>query len=475
MQEQRPGRRPGKRYRRFSRLFWLLNAALTLIMMFGIGISLVTKQRASGFINSENRNLAEFPHFSLKSYFSGEYTAGIVDYYTDTIASREKLRSAANRFTDCFGIRTKNSVEFYGDAAQGKQESLDESLMSQSTTVTVYTGTQPTTTVTSQTTADGSAAVTSASETLQTKQRSEVANDGAVINGSVIVSGKGTPDVRAMSVFGGVFERGRRYAEVLNAYKRMVGSTVNVYNLSAPLSSAFYMPENLKDRFSDQHECIRNIGAALDGVINVDVFDTLAQHSNEYIYFRTDHHWQPLGAYYAAQQFAAAAAVPFTPLGDYEPAQKENFCGTMYGYTNYLADLQKYPDTFYYYKPKTEYTIRYYDETFQNPQEGKLFYEFASGVNIYSTILGGDVNIAEIQSHTGNGRTLVIIKNSFGNAVVPFLVNSFDKVYVVDFRHVRIGMQDLFRKVGATDVLFCMAISSCYTDAHINAVKEIMQ
>ena len=478
MTDRNPAPQPQQarvRYPKYTKLFCFINAVVCLGTMGIVGLKLVFGERASGFINSENRNLAEFPSFSLKSSFSGDYTAGIVNYYTDTIASREQLRAAANRFTDLFGIHGKGSVEIYGNAVQGGQERLtEEDKLQEQHNVTVYTGTQATTTTTS---GAGTTVQTEATETepIQTKQRTETGNDGAIVNGSVIVSGKGTPNVRAMSVFGGVFERGKRYAGVLNDYKTMVGNTVNVYNLSAPLAAAYYMPENLKSQFSDEHECIKNIGTALNGVINVDVFDAIGAHTDEYIYFRTDHHWQPLGAYYAAQKFAECAQVPFADLSTYEKCQKEGFVGTMYGYTNYLADLQKYPDTFYYYKPQNQYTIRYYDDTFQNPQDGKLFYEFASGVNTYSTILGGDVNIAEIKTDVGNGRTVVVIKNSYGNALVPFLVGSFEKIYVVDFRHVRIGMQDLFRRTGATDVLFCMAISSCYTDSHINAIKEIMQ
>ena len=459
-------RRYQVRYKKYTKLFAFVNAALCLGMLFGIGFSLITKERASGFIQSENRNLAEFPKFSLKSYFSGEYTAGIVNYYTDTIPAREKLRSAANRFTNHYGFHSSSSVSFYGDATGGGQESLAEPAQTSDTQVTVFTGTRTTETeLTAETTSETSA--------LQTMKRTEVGAEGEVIGGSVIVSGKGTPDVRAMSVFNGPFERGRRYAEVLNSYKEMAGSTVNVYNLSAPLASGYYMPDNLRSQFSDQHDCIKNIGLGLSGVFNVDVYDILAAHTDEYIYFRTDHHWQPLGAYYAAEEFARVAQVPFAPLSDYEHCQKDNFVGTMYGYTNYLEDLQKYPDTFYYYKPSNSYTVQYYDETFANPKPGELFYEFAHGVNTYSTILGGDTNIAELTTDAHTGRTLILIKNSYGNALVPFLTSSFDRIYVVDFRYVQISIHDLLKRTGATDLLFGMAISSCYTNAHIDAIAEI--
>lgn len=483
------------KYKRYQRIFNLINIAACLLLLFGIGLRLLIGKRASGFLQSENRNLAEFPTFSLSSYFSGDYTSDITYYYTDTIPNREGLRNLANKFTDHFGLH-KDDVEIIGSPVQADKGAVESSKADEGNAVTVYTGgREDTTTTAAATTVSGAAAVSESAvssdaavtqtetqpavtEPVQTKKRTEIPDEGEVVNQAVIVSGKGTPEVRAMPMFGGIYDVGKQYAGVLNDYKAMVGDKVNVYNMSVPLSSAFYCPKNLAANYSDQHDCIINIANSLDKVINIDVFPTLQEHSDEYIFFRTDHHWEPLGAYYAAQEFCKTASVPFVELKDMEECTKENFTGSMYGYSNYLEDLKTWPDTFYYYKPKNEYTIQYYDETFTNPdtsREQTLFYSWADGVNTYSTILGGDLDIAEIKTDVHNGRTLVVIKNSYGNALIPFFVGSFEKVYVVDFRYVEITMQDFFQRVGATDVLFGMAMSSCYTPGHIDAIREIMQ
>ncbi|MCQ2407521.1 MAG: DHHW family protein [Oscillospiraceae bacterium] len=483
------------KYKRYQRVFNLINIAACLLLLFGIGLRLLIGKRASGFLQSENRNLAEFPSFSLSSYFSGDYTSDITYYYTDTISNREGLRNLANKFTDHFGLH-KDDVEIIGSPVQADKGAVESSKPDGGNTVTVYTGGRDdTTTTVAVTTVSDSAAVSGSAvssdaavtetstqpaetEPVQTKKRTEIPDEGEVVNQAVIVSGKGTPEVRAMPMFGGIYDIGKQYAGVLNDYKTMVGDKVNVYNMSVPLSSAFYCPKNLAANFSDQHDCIINIANSLDKVINIDVFPTLQEHSDEYIFFRTDHHWEPLGAYYAAQEFCKAASVTFVELKDMEECIKENFTGSMYGYSGYLEDLKTWPDTFYYYKPKNEYTIQYYDETFTTPdtsREQTLFYSWADGVNTYSTILGGDLDIAEIKTDVHNGRTLVVIKNSYGNALIPFFVGSFEKVYVIDFRYVEITMQDFFQRVGATDVLFGMAMSSCYTPGHIDAIREIMQ
>ena len=468
----RPPRRKKKsKIKKYENEFNFINAAICILMVFGVGIALVVMKRDSGFIESENRNLAEFPSFSLSSWFKGDFTGGIVNYYTDTIPGREKLRSLSKTFTDLFGIKSDDVDIINNTGSKTENEKVDEEKKATTTKATVYTGPRETTTTTEV--PAGNDSEPASETTLATKKKLEVPNEGEMLN-SVIVTGKGTPEVRAMSIFGGIFDIGTRYANVLNNYKQMVGETVNIYNMSVPLASAYYTPKNMEGIYSDQHECIENIGVSLNNVINVDVFDTLHDHADEYIYFRTDHHWQPLGAYYAAQQFAQEAQVPFPDISTYEKKTIEDFTGSMYGYTNYLEDLKTWPDLLTYYKPTNQYTVTYYDETFSNPYEGSLFFEDNEWTQNYSVILGGDMNIAEIKTDVGNGRTLVLIKNSYGNALVPFFVGSFEKIYVVDFRYVLVGMNDFFKKVGATDVLFGMAIFSCYSDDHVSMIENLM-
>ena len=230
----------------------------------------------------------------------------------------------------------------------------------------------------------------------------------------------------------------------------------------------------MADVFDDQSYAIKNIGNYLENVKNIDLIDTMSAHLNEYIYSRTDHHWAPLGAYYAAQKFCEEAGVDFvSDLSTYEKCVKENFCGTMYSFT-YVPELAAHPDTFTYYKPGNEYTTTYYDAYFSNGTEGDLFYDWVEGVGCYSVFMGGDQPFTEIKTDVDNGRCLVLIKDSYGNALVPFFVGSFEKIYVVDFRFAEAGLEDFFKKVGATDILFGMSVSSGYTPMQIDSMENIM-
>jgi len=471
------GKKP--KFRPYETEFSFLNAALCMVMVFGVGLALVVMKRSEGVIESENRYYAKFPEFSLSSYFKGEYTEGITTYYTDTISVREKFKTFSSTFSKLFGIHP-NDMEVIGEVIDTKQEKVDSNQLATTTSVSVYV---PPEIPDSQPDPDDSGnnkpvvTTTTTTTTVSTttkKQQLEVPDEGEWA-GNVIIVNKGTPQVRAMPAFYGQFEIGKKYANALNDYKVKLGDKVNVFNMYCPLASAYYAPKNIT--LADHHECIKYCGVNLKGVINVDCFDALASHVNEYIYSRTDHHWQPLGAYYAAQEFAKAAGVPFPDLSTYEKCTKEGFLGTMYTYSKYYYELKEHPDTFTYYKPDNEYTVNYYDMSFANIQENfghSLFFEWASGASCYGTILGSDDRIAEVKTDVHNGRTLVLFKDSYGNALVPFLTHSFEKIYVVDIRYLNISAVQFCKNVGATDVLFGMSISGAYTPTHVDRIISDM-
>lgn len=440
-----------------AKQFQIINVAVCALMFFGIGFFLLACDRESGFIQSENRNLAEKPKLTVQSLIDGSYFEDLGVWYTDTVPGREELKPFSNSFTKLFGI-AMNDVKIKGGVAPAVKEELDPNDVKQ-TQVTINTDFKNTT-------------ASSRAKKTGTEKLAEVPEelDDGEWMGNVVVSGKGE-NVRAMSAFYGTFDMGKKYAETISRYREDLGSAVNIYTMNMPTSAAYYMPENLADQFTSQHDCIKNIGNNLGGIVNVDVYDALDEHKDEYIYSRTDHHWAPLGAYYAAQVFAETARVDFPDLGEYEECRIENFVGTMYAYSDYDEELKENPDTFIYYKPDNDYTVNYYDSYFSNPQYGgSLFYDYAEGVNCYSAILGSDDLIAEIETDCDNGRTLVIFKDSFGNALVPFLTHGFSKIYVCDFRYFDINAIDFCFDVGATDVLFAVSLSAAHTESHINAI-----
>lgn len=306
-------------------------------------------------------------------------------------------------------------------------------------------------------------------------QKKPIDNKGEYENNGVMVNGEGE-DVRAIELYGGSFERGSAYAETLNTYKEKLGDMVNVYNMCIPTAFSYYLPTKYENEYASQYDNIRNIQSQLKNVIDVDIYNTLAEHSDEYIYFRTDHHWQPLGAYYAAEVFAERAAVnQFPDLSTYQKVDYEGFCGTLEGFAK-SNELSANPDLFTYYKPANldSITTTYYNSDFTNPVESMLFFDDFEMKNAYSTFLGDDREIAKIDTNVQNSRTLVIFKDSFGNALVPFLTQSFEHIYVCDIRYFDVNAIKFCQNVGATDVLFacCMFTSTGENSALLDDIMN---
>lgn len=268
----------------------------------------------------------------------------------------------------------------------------------------------------------------------------------------------------------GTLENCERYAAAVN--KAAAGlSGVNVYNMVIPTSSEFYVPDDVTGFTSSQKEKIDHIAGKLSGVKNIDAHSVLSAHTDEYIYTRTDHHWQPLGAYYAAKAFAeaAGAADKFADISEYTKVTKEGYMGSLYNYSK-SEMLNGDPEPFTMYISPNDGALKttYYDTSFQNGKESDLFVSRDAGA-YYCSFLGSDDRIAKIETDCGNGKTLVVMKESYGNGLIPFLTQCFQTIYVCDVRYFDLNAVQFCKDVNATDLLFAVCT---YTPAGPN-VKEV--
>ena len=391
----------------------------------------------------ENRLLAEKPKFSLTSLLDGSYTSGWSEYYNDTVPFRSKLKKTISAMMQWTGVQSEEDTVFFGNVSQVKKKTTTPVATTESVETTVAvaaagndeTNTEPAVTTTVVTT-------------------TEDPNDepAAEIGEGIILDHK-----RAVCVYGGSFSVGQDYAETLNAYQQDLGSNVQVYSLVAPTAVSYYLPEEYANYTASETENIDNINSYLNGVKPVDVYNALKPHTAEAIYARTDHHWLPLGAYYAAEAFAKVADVPFASLSDYDTATKKDYVGSMYTYTE-SAVLLDNPEEFTYYIPKNKYKTTYYSTSFTDPTEGDLLMNLDGYDNsmYYLVFMGGDDKITHVETDCKNGRTLVIFKDSYGNALVPCLTSSFENIYVCDMRYFELNAIDFCKQVGCTDLLFAM-------------------
>ena len=292
----------------------------------------------------------------------------------------------------------------------------------------------------------------------------------------MLIIGRGD-SVRAVSPFSGPQSRAIEYAEAVNAFQRRLGSQAHVYCMVIPTAAAFYCPPEAEPWTQDQSSAVHNIYSNLnDSVTAVDLFPTMWAHAAEAIYSRTDHHWAPLGAYYAAQAFAAAADVPFADLSTYVADTVHNYVGTMYKFSRDIA-VKNAPEDFIYYTPRdVEYTTTYVFYTLNKgrraviaeseEQTGDFFVRHPDGSgSAYLTFMHGDDNITCVRTSTQNGRRLLILKDSFGNALPGFLFHSFEEICVVDCRYFTKNIVEYANEHHITDILFANNASHAFSPA----------
>lgn len=417
---------------------------MILIPVFAIIILFLLLFPRSTVSQIEKRELAEFPTFSFESYFSGEFTSGVTTYFDDTVPYRDDFKNMGNNFKSIFGFSTSDDVTIVGKpvAVVSKDESETKT---------------PNKTEESNSNTDNSTSDTSVQESSQEESyrdyTDESAEEVAYDNGMIVVKQDG--HYRAMELFGG--GSGKNYITALNNFHKELGDNVKIYSMPIAKASEYYLPSDYADYSASQKDCFDKIASQLDsGIISVDADSVISKHTEEPIYCRTDHHWQPLGAYYAAQTFAEAAGVSFKSIDTYQKFENEGFVGTMYAFSG-NANILNDPETFIYYKPSNidNCTTYYYDTSFNYTGTGN-FFNGVDVANSYLVFMGGDEQIVKVKTDVKNGRKLCVVKDSYGNAEIPYYMGSFEEIYVIDMRYFNLNLVDFVNQTGVTDLLFSM-------------------
>lgn len=181
----------------------------------------------------------------------------------------------------------------------------------------------------------------------------------------------------------------------------------------------------------------------------ISVEPVLDAHKEEEIYYRTDHHWTTLGAWYAYEQYIKAVG------GDLQRAQgkkkfrciSKDFYGTTYAKINYARQADKIE----IYEPADKLRVVYN----MGEKKTKTLYDFSflKTADQYSVFTGGNQAVLEITGGIKNGKTLLLIKDSFANSILPFLAEDYEKLVVVDLRQLNVSGDRLLEMFSPTDIL----------------------
>lgn len=329
--------------------------------------------------------------------------------------------------------------------------------------------------VTADTTAEETAAVTN----IETTAEEPPKNGGVQPIGDYSLSGYiVVTDDAAMEMYSIAKNKLMSYADSVNVLYEKIPK-VNIYVMLAPTRMEFYGPEAYRTGSHSQKDGIAIAYSQLSPfVTSVDAYTEIARHTDEYLYFRTDHHWTARGAYYAYKAFCETAAIDCPSIDSFERGQLDNFVGSMYRYTK-SENLVKNPDYVEYFLPKVEASGQFFSTGAMD--DGKNLKIISTNItdrsSKYLTFIQGDKPLIKMISNCGSGKKILMIKESYGNALAPFLLNNFSEVYVLDPRQASIQGLNLpqFLIDNAIDnVLFCNYTMVPSNSKYMTAVNNMI-
>ena len=196
----------------------------------------------------------------------------------------------------------------------------------------------------------------------------------------------------------------------------------------------------------------------------VDIASVLEEHKDEDIYYRLDHHWTSLGAYYGYAALMEAMGLEVTPLSDYEKTTvSTDFKGTTYSSSGvrWMA-----PDSIDIYVPEEGITVTAWNGT--QPEEGVLYdWSKLEVKDKYSFFLGGNKPLAVVKGQNTVGPKLLVIRDSYSDSLAPFLTADFSEVHLFDPRYNKTPVSQYVAENGIDQVLVLYSVSNFVSDGNL--------
>lgn len=422
--------------------------AVFFVMLFtGTIFSLILPLRPT-VSESEKRVLTDFPGFTFQSFADGTYFAGIDTWFSDTFPMRDKFTLCNEKIKRLYGFR-KSMI--HGEVVAGDE--IPEYDYPDSTSQKDEEQTDNSDYIEEETT-----------------EAAEPAQQGEKF-GSVYVL-----EDSAYAYYSFLKDNSDRYTELVNSLSKMLEGQSDLYNMIVPTSIDIVLDGNIRRGLtsSDQYAAIMYMQSRMNSSVKkVNVYSALKARKDEYIYFRTDHHWTALGAYYAYCEFVKSMGLEPNTLDSYECINMGQFNGSFCSQTG-VASLKNNPDNVVAYKPISTNSMKFL-------KKGAMInYNIITDVSDwnksskYSAFIGGDNPYSQIHNpERTDGSSCVVIKESFGNAFVPFIADHFQDIYVIDYRYYSGTISDLVKEKDIGTVLLLNNVAATSTDARINELKKV--
>ena len=415
---------------------------------------------------AEQRDLAKFPEFSWQTLASGDYFDGINVWFADTFPFRDQYVEMNGRLKSLLSL---SDTTVHGEIEQG------DAIPDQPGT--------PSKEDPNQDVPPDEKPVDDEKPPVEEPPKHEIEEPdmtGVPVEklGAILIAGDS-----AYEYYNFNQSAADTYVNTINRAAAQLEGTATVYDLIVPTSMDITLPASVRKdvNSADQRKAMDYMFSSMsDKVKKVDIYDTLRDHRDEYIYYRTDHHWTALGAYYAYTDFCKVKGTAPADLEKaYTRVDYDGFHGSFYNDSGKNAALAN-PDTVTAYIPKATNRIAITQKD-GSPLDWHIITD-VSGWNSaakYSSFIGGDNPWSVIENpEKTDGSACILIKESFGNAFAPFLVPDYQKVYVVDYRYIAKVKSDklkaLVQQTGAKDVLFVNNISATRSASLTGALSKVV-
>ncbi len=421
------------------------------------------------YSDMEQRNLTAFPIPTAATVANGEFFNQMNTWFADTFPFREAFLKLETGITQLYGVQTTQVV--------GKVDKADDI-----PDKPLATSSEP-----EEITSPDNAPASSAGKTDASAQQPEddptipeLDKDAKVEKlGAVLVI-----DDAAYEYYNFDQAAADSYIKMISSAGSKLNGAAHVYNMIVPTSIDICVPQTVRDGIntSSQQKALNYLYTSMaDNVSKVDIFNTLLKHSvdGDYLYFRTDHHWTALGAYYAYEQFCTDSGQSAVALDQFEEVKYDNFRGSFYRDTK-ASSLRNHPDTVYAYIPPSTNTITITDDK-------NSTWDWTVVTNVsdwassskYNTFIGGDNPLSHIENpNKKDGSSILLIKESFGNSFAPFLVENYQHVYILDYRYFpdvdNRSLSEVVKDLNINDVLFLNNISAVRNKSAVKLMANLV-
>lgn len=205
-------------------------------------------------------------------------------------------------------------------------------------------------------------------------------------------------------------------------------------------------------------------------VMKLDFLNALKMHQDEYIYYKTDHHWTTLGAYYAYTEFCKSAGIVPLSLNDFKIEEVSNsFYGTLFSKGNFTFAS---PDAVQLFHPNQVETVEVSYEGSGKTTSTLYEYSHLDTKDKYSIFLDNNHPLIKITTSVKNGRKLLVIKDSYANCFIPFLTNHFEEIQILDLRLMTAPVTTLAKESGITEIFLLYNVQNFSVESKLSLLLK---